>query len=49
MDSLRIPDCLMGGAIVGRMADIGLCSSSVFLRLDSPEGWTVLDFMAAGR
>lgn len=33
--------------MVGRIT--GLCSSSVLLRLVSPEGWIVLVFVAAGR
>ena len=42
-------DWRIGGAIVGRTDGGGLCSSSVRLRLESPDGWIVLGLEGPGR
>lgn len=47
--TLRIVDWRIGGAIVGRTEGGGLCSSSVRLRLVSPDGCTAVGLEGAGR
>ena len=47
--TLRMVDWRIGGAIVGRTDGAGLCSSSVRLRLESPDGWIVLGLEGPGR
>lgn len=47
--TLRAPDWRIGGCIGGRTDCIGLCSSSVLRRLNSPEGCTLLGLVTAGR
>lgn len=46
--ALRMFDWRIGGAMVGRTGGRGLCSSSVFLRLDSV-GYAILGFGAVAR